>query len=522
MERANPARSNPENGPEVLSPVPVDTQLDLVVKNVRVVRPRSSSVERLDVGIRDGRFARLAPAIPPEEALEVVEGHGWLAFPGVVDSHMHIGIYQPLPDDALTESRAAAVGGVTTSLNYMRTGQYYLNRGGPYREFFPQVLELSRDRFYVDYGYHLAPIAPGHIGEMEWLLREQGVSSFKIFMFYGGYGLHGRSGSQHEFLMIDPEDRYDLAHFEFIMREATRLARAYPADAPHLSVSLHCELADILNAYTRLVEREGRLTGLRAYHAARPPHAEGLAVTVAAYLAHETECVNINLLHLSSRKAVEAALLMARTFPHVNFRREVTIGHLLLDVDTPTGIQAKVNPPIRPREDVEFLWQAVLDRQIDWIVTDHACCAAEQKWSREHPEDVWLAKSGFGGAEYLLSGVLSEGRRRGMSYNHMAELLCWNPARRFGLYSKGDIAPGYDADLVLVDPDESFVVRAADSPSQQGYTPFEGQHLTGRVKRTFLRGQLIYDGQRVLDPPRGRYLRRPLPGPAAPDGAAAS
>ena len=105
---------------------------------------------------------------------------------------------------------------------------------------------------------------------------------------------------------------------------------------------------------------------------------------------------------------------------------------------------------------------------------------------------------------------MSEGSRRGMSYNHMAEVLCWNPAQRFGLYQKGDIAPGYDADLVLVDPHQTYTVRAADSPSQQGYTPFEGQELTGKVKRTFLRGDLIYDGASVIGPARGQYLKRPL------------
>jgi len=74
---------------------------------------------------------------------------------------------------------------------------------------------------------------------------------------------------------------------------------------------------------------------------------------------------------------------------------------------------------------------------------------------------------------------------------------------------KGDIAPGFDADLVLVDPCESFVVRAAESASQQGYTPFEGMELTGRVKSTFLRGELVYDRGKVVGPARGRYLRRP-------------
>src|SRR5690606_16724011 len=98
----------------------------------------------------------------------------------------------------------------------------------------------------------------------------------------------------------------------------------HPEHAEHVSVSLHCELAEILDAYTRIVEREGKLTGLPAYSASRPPHSEGLAVCIAAYLAHETECANINLLHLSSKKAMQAALLMEQTFPHIRFRREVT------------------------------------------------------------------------------------------------------------------------------------------------------------------------------------------------------
>ncbi|WP_146004054.1 dihydroorotase, partial [Fischerella thermalis] len=180
----------------------------------------------------------------------------------------------------------------------------------------------------------------------------------------------------------------------------------------------------------------------------------------------------------------------------------------LLPLDTPTGKWAKVNPPIRSRADVEYLWQAVLNRQVDWIVSDHACCSAEKKASQKDPNNIWLAKSGFGGTEYLLSGVFSEGSKRGMSYNRMAELLSWNPARRFGLSSKGDIAVGYDADLVLLDPNETFVVHATESESQQGYTPFEGLELTGRVKTTFLRGNLIYHNGQVLGSPTGRYLKR--------------
>jgi allantoinase len=487
----------------------MEESFDVVIKNARVVRPNKTAVDCLDIAVKEGKVAQLGPDIQVERTKVVFDAKNRLAFPGCVDAHMHIGIYAPLALDAVSESKAAAMGGVTSSLNYLRTGHYYLNRGGPYRDFMPEVYKQSKGNFWVDYGFHLAPIESGHIDEMEYLVTEHGIPSFKIFMFYGGYGLHGRSSHQNDFLMIGPDESYDIAHFEFIMRSAQRLMEKFPDRAHHISVSLHCELADILNAYTKIVEREGKLSGLKAYSAARPAHSEGLAIWIASYLANETNCLNINLLHLSSRKAIDAAWIMQQVFPHIAFRREVTVGHLLLDTDCECAVHAKVNPPIRPREDVEALWQAVLDRKIDWIVSDHACCSAEQKWSKDDPSDIWLAKAGFGGTEYLLSGVLSEGSKRGMSYNHIAELLSWKPAQRFGLASKGDIAPGYDADIAIVDPHESFVVHAAESESHQGYTPFEGVELHGRVKSTFLRGELVYDHGKVMGPARGKYLRRP-------------
>lgn len=482
---------------------------DLIIKNVRVVRPNGNAVHEADIAITAGRFARIAPGIDPLLAKQVYDGGGRLAFPGVVDAHMHTGIYSPLAADAVTESRAAASGGVTASLNYFRTGQYYLNKAGPYAKFFPEVLRISKGRFYVDYGYHLAPMDATHIREIPQLIDKHGVASFKIFMFYGSHGLHGASDQQRDFLMIGPHDRYDYAHFEFIMRAVEEARRRFPRKAGQISLSLHCETAEIMTAYTRLVEREGRLKGLAAYHAARPPHSEGLAVFIAAYLADETRLANINLLHLSSRKALTAALQMAALFPHIDFKREVTIGHLMLDISSRAGTLAKVNPPIRPREDVEFLWEKLADGSVDWVVSDHACCRHEIKVPKRYFGNIWMAKSGFGGTEYLLPALVSEGSRRGLSLNHIARLTSFNPARRFGLNSKGDIDVGLDADLALVDPARSWVISARDAESAQGYTPFEGIELSARVEATFLRGALIYENGRVLGKPRGEYLFRP-------------
>ena len=141
-----------------------------------------------------------------------------LAFPGCVDAHMHVGIYRPLAEDAVSESKAAAMGGVTSSLNYIRTGHYYLNRGGPYREFMPEVLKLSEGRFWVDYGYHVAPIesgSPRRDGLPRARTRRHLVQDLHVLRRLRA----ARQIRRAEPVPHDrPEERYDIAHFEFVMR----------------------------------------------------------------------------------------------------------------------------------------------------------------------------------------------------------------------------------------------------------------------------------------------------------------
>jgi allantoinase len=483
------------------------SEFDLLITNVQVVRPGHDAPERLDVAVKDGRFAAFEADLDQSRADSVLDAGGKHLFPGAVDVHQHWGIYNELGEDAASESQASAQGGVTSGITYMRTGAYYLNRSGPYKEIFPDVLAATERRAYIDYGFHIAPILAEHIDEIPYLV-ENGVPSFKVFMFYGSHGLHGRSTDQGSFLMLPEDESYDIAHFEFVMRgiQKAREDERFAADRDHISLSLHCETAEIMRAYTKLVEADGTLTGLEAYSASRPPHSEGLAITIASYLAHETELPNINLLHLTSRKAIEAAMMMQETFPHINFRREVTVGHLLANFHT-ANLGGKVNPPLRSPEDVEALWDHVLAGNFSWVTSDHACCKDETKFG-EPRDDVFVAKSGFGGTEYLLPGMISEGRKRGLSYNAIAELTARNPADRFGLANKGDLQIGYDADFSLVDDDVQYTVRAEDSVSTQEYTPFEGFELTAKVTDTYLRGEAIWADGAIVGEPRGTFQRR--------------
>lgn len=481
---------------------------DVIIKNARVVKHDQEALLNVDIAIKDGKIAKLAPNLDASEAKQVHDARGKLAFPGVVDGHQHWGIYSPLEEDAVSESKACAQGGVTTALSYMRTGQYYLNKGGSHLDFFPEVLEKTSGKAYVDYGYHLAPLTKEHLTEIPEMINKFGVTSFKIFMFYGSHGLHGRSSAQNEFLMIPADERYDVAHFEFVMRAIQKARLEMPELADNISLSLHCETAEIMTAYTKMVEESGRPRDLEAYHLSRPPHSEGLAIAIASYLAHETELPNINLLHLTSFKAIDSAMKMSKTFPHVNFRREVTIGHLLADIKNSRGIGGKVNPPLRPREDVEALWEHLLNGDIDWVASDHACCREEMKFGTPK-EDVFVAKSGFGGAEYLLAGLVGESKTRKLSYQKIAQISSWNTAQRFGLKNKGAIAIGYDADIALVDPDASYVVAAGDSFSTQEYTPFEGFEINAKVTDTWLRGNHIFGDGNVIGAPGGKYLHRP-------------
>jgi len=309
--------------------------------------------------------------------------------------------------------------------------------------------------------------------------------------------------------MLDEEDNYDLAHFDFVCREAARLQEEYPDLAEEIAVSFHCETPELLCEYERKIREEDALDGLEGYSAARPPHSEAIAISIVGEMAHQAGLLEVNILHITSQAAMDAAMRTEESYPDVDFGLETTAGHLLLDYERAPEPWSKVNPPLRSPADREYLWDRVEDGTLEWVITDNANCPHNMKVESDDPDNVWAAKAGFGGSEFLLPGIFSEATSRGLSPNRVAELVSGKPARRFGLYRKGDIAEGYDADLALLDPDETWMIDAEDSLSNQGYSPFEGFEVNGRVKHTFLRGNHVYEAGDGVGDPRREFLQRP-------------
>lgn len=456
---------------------------------------------RADIGIRDGRIAGIADAIAPADADDVIDAGGRLIVPGGVDAHVHLGIYRDMAEDTRTETASSIAGGVTTVLSYFRTGTHYLGKSGPYREILPQALDAASGNARVDFSFHLAPMVRDHVAEIARLADSEGILSYKYYMFYRGLDL---AGDSHDASTYTMSSDYDLGHLFEIM-EAIAAANAERSDGARVSLSLHCEHSDLIKLFMGRVRGEGQQSGLAAYSAARPPLTERLAIAEAGVLAAATRCP-INFLHLSSADALDAATTLERDRPDLDIRIETTLHHLALSHETYNDQLGKVNPPIRSEADRDAMWEGVRRGDVDWVVSDHACCGEELKSG-----DMWHALPGFGGSALLYPYLMTEGPRRGVSVERIVEIAATNPARAYGLAPrKGAIAIGADADLAILDMDTPRRVTPDLLQSAQTYTPFDGIELIGWPVRTMLRGHTVFADGMPVGEPIGKFLRRPL------------
>ena len=478
------------------------SKYDLVVRNGMVVIPLLG-IRRADIGVANEKIAVISQSIDGKEAARVIDASGKYVFPGAVDSHFHIGIFRPMDEDAMSESRSAAWGGVTTIGSYFRTGKNYLNKSGPYGEIYPEVLEKSKNSFYTDYVYHITCMTPEQVEEIEMMVKDFGVSTFKYYMFYKMLDLTGAAGSD-KYLLLNTS--YDLGFLHRYMQEVARVSQRY-SKCGKISLSIHCEQPEIINAATQSVKQHPSGNPLKDYSDARPPFQEKMAIREVEVLVSQTDCP-VNLLHLSSIDAIEAGKETVTRFPKLNILLEGTLHHLGLSNDIPYGRLGKVNPPIRSKEDVEALWQAVIRGDVKTVVSDHACSSKKIKEG-----DLWTSLAGFGGTELMFPLLLTEGyRKRGVPLERIAEITSYYPAVYHELYpKKGTIAIGSDADLAIVDLDKEKKISVESMHSAQDFTPFEGFHYQGWPVCTILRGRVIFENDRIVGKPGdGQYIKRPV------------
>ncbi len=475
------------------------SKFDTVVVDGNVVLPGYGPL-RCDVGIKDGKIAAIGDI--NRANAEVIDAKGLLVAPGSIDCHAHCGIYRPLAEDTRSETASSLVGGVTTLLNYFRSGGHYMNKSGPYKTIVPEMLSLAKDNAYVDYGFHIAPMDSSQVKEIEWMVG-QGITTFKHFVFYKGLSLSAHSTDSKALTM---SDAYDLGLLYAIMEEATRVGAKLGGEA-RICVSVHCEDDELIRLFIGRVKEAG-VKGLEAYHRARPALSERVAIFKTTAVAAATKA-RVNLLHLSGAEALAAANDARRLYPDLDIRCECTLHALGLNYPMleGKGLGGKVNPPLRTADDNAALWDGIRKGQIDWVASDHACTNMSLKG-----DELWAAACGFGGTSLMYPFMISEGyHKRGIPLTRIVELLASNPAKAHSCFPrKGQIAVGADADLALIDLDLTKKVTASDLHSAQDHTPFEGIELKGWPVRTVLRGQVAFSDGKIVGGPRGVYVKRPV------------
>jgi dihydropyrimidinase len=435
-----------------------------------------------DVLIVDGVITQIARDITDHEA-EVIDAAGRMVIPGGIDPHTHLENFTgrtTTSDDFVTGSRAAAVGGTTTLIDFAKQSQ-----GDLLQHVYDTWQAKAQGRTCIDYAFHLIAIEmdEARLEEVPWLI-DQGVTSVKMYMAYRGR------------MMVDDGTIF----------------RTMQAFKQHGGlVALHAEHGDVIDVLVQQALAAGHTEP--KYHAVtRPPVTEGEAVFRAICMAELAECP-VYFVHLSSRQAVEQVQrardrglpVFAETCPH----------YLLLDeslYDQPgfEGAKYVLTPPLRTREHQEALWTGVRSGDIAVISTDHCpFCFADQKALGK--DDFSKIPNGGPGIENRLSLIYNAGVHGGRIDNHkFVDLVATQPAKIFGLFPrKGTIAVGSDGDVVIFDPQGELTISAATHLMNIDYNMYEGMRVRGTADEVLLRGKPIVRHRKYVGQPGdGQYLPR--------------
>ena len=464
--------------------------LDLIVRAARVVA--AERVAELDITIRGERIVAVAePGALTEEARRAIDATGLIAVPGGIEPHAHIAWPIPAlwskqegletqPPEAAT--RAAAFGGTTTVIDFAVQGPGRLPL-----EALDQRIECFTGHSYIDFSFHctLTGAFPFEALEQIGDVVRRGEPSFKIYTTFG---------------RRDPPMKVDDGHLWAAMTEVAREGGI---------MVVHAEDDDIVEFMLKQLARERR-TGGEHIHLVHNNLSEDIAFRKVIRLARHAGA-GVYFVHVTAREGV-AAIAEARAQGQPVYG-EALHNYLAFTSEDYAGDAAPLvhtYPALKSPEDRDALWGGALDGPISTVATDEYTTTRAVKMAGRTIEDVC---GGHNGIETRMALVFSEGvTKRGMSLQRFVQLTSTNAARILGLYPrKGVIAPGSDADIVLIDPGLRRRLSLSDLHAGSDYSIWEGWEFEGYPVTTILRGKVIVeDGELLGSPGDGSFVERSI------------
>lgn len=466
----------------------MENSCDVLITNASVVVPKASIIET-DIMVENGRIKSLKPS-KNASASRKINANGKYVLPGAIDPHVHYGVYTPIDRAAKTESRSAAIGGVTTMIRMLRLYD------DSYRAIERQ-LKASKGAHYVDYSVHASILKKEQVKDVLYL-KKKGINSLKIYMNLG-------SDLNHIYMDLEPGER-KAKDGKVDMDDALLSAIVQAGAKEHSTILVHAENPAVCAEHINRGREKG-LSGLKAWSDCRPPSSEAESVAKISALGRKFGA-NLYFVHIGSNAALDA-IIAERQKGNANYYIETCPQYLTHTYDF-KSITGKVVPPIRSKSDVQSVWSALRNGVIDTVGTDHVANRLDMK---QGEGDLWSALAGFPGIATMLPVLLDQGVNRDrISIERVAEVTSYNTARIFGMYPrKGTIQKGSDADLAIVDMDLEQEVTPELLQSYSDYTIYDGWKLKGWPALTMVRGRIVMEGGHVDKNAsgHGRFVARP-------------